>query len=174
MLIAEAGGALGFSRLAEKLLKTRAASMIGTWILGIIVCVDDYLNCLAVGAAVKKITDKERVSWEMLAYIINSTGVTVCAIIPFSSRAAFMGGLMEKADMLGGYSVSGAYIHTIPYMLYGWLAVVCVPLFILKIFPLFGPMKKAEQRALETGEVFSARIKAQLGGTSGRGTEVQE
>ncbi len=70
-------------------------------ILGIIVCVDDYLNCLAVGAAVRKITDKERVS-EMLAYIINSTGVTVCAIIPFSSWAAFMGGLMEKADMLGG------------------------------------------------------------------------
>ena len=88
--------------------------MIGTWILGIIVCVDDYLNCLAVGAAVRKITDKERVSREMLAYIINSTGVTVCAIIPFSSWAAFMGGLMEKADMLGGYSVSGAYIHTIP------------------------------------------------------------
>ena len=162
MLITEAGGALGFSRLAERFLKTRTASMIGTWILGIIVCVDDYLNCLAVGAAVRKITDKERVSREMLAYIINSTGVTVCAIIPFSSWADFMGGLMEKADMLGGYSVSGAYIHTIPYMLYGWLAVICVPLFILKVIPLFGPMKSAERRALDTGEVFSAQTKAQL------------
>ncbi len=162
-LITEAGGALGFSRLSEKILKTRKMSMIGTWILGIIVCVDDYLNCLAVGAAVRKITDNERVSREMLAYIINSTGVTVCAIIPFSSWAAFMGGLMEKADMLGGYSVSGAYIHTIPFMLYGWLAVICVPLFILKIIPLFGPMKKSEKRALTTGEVFSPESKAQLG-----------
>ena len=161
-LITEAGGALGFSRLAEKVLKTRTASMLGTWILGIIVCVDDYLNCLAVGAAVRKITDEKRVSREMLAYIINSTGVTVCAIIPFSSWAAFMGGLMDKADMLEGYSVAGAYIHTIPYMLYGWLAVIFVPLFILKIVPLFGPMKRSEERALTTGEVFSAEAKAQM------------
>ena len=149
--------------LSEKILKTRKMSMLGTWILGIIVCVDDYLNCLAVSAAVRKITDNEKVSREMLAYIINSTGVTVCAIIPFSSWAAFMGGLMEKSDMLGGYSVSGAYIHTIPFMLYGWLAVICVPLFILKVIPLFGPMKKAENRALTTGEVFSPEAKAQLG-----------
>lgn len=163
MLITEAGGALGFSKLAEKILKTRTASMIGTWVLGIIVCVDDYLNCLAVGAAVRKITDKLKVSREMIAYIINSTGVTVCAIIPFSSWAAFMGGLMKKADMLDGLTVSGAYIHSIPYMLYGWLAVICVPLFCLKVLPLFGPMKKAEQRALQTGEVFSPEAKAQLG-----------
>lgn len=161
-LITEAGGALGFARMAEKVLKTRPASMIGTWILGIIVCVDDYLNCLAVGAAVRTITDEKRVSREMLAYIINSTGVTVCAIIPFSTWAAFMGGLMEKSDMLGGYSVSGAYIHTIPYTLYGWLAVIFVPLFILKIVPLFGPMKRSEERALTTGEVFSAEAKAQM------------
>lgn len=162
-LITEAGGALGFSRLADKVLKTRTASMIGTWILGIIVCVDDYLNCLAVGAAVRKITDEKKVSREMLAYIINSTGVTVCAIIPFSSWAAFMGGLMDKSDMLGSYSsVAGAYIHTIPYMLYGWLAVLFVPLFILKIVPLFGPMKRSEERALTTGEVFSAEAKAQM------------
>mgnify|MGYP003496269739 FL=1 len=58
MLITEAGGALGFSHLAEKVLKTRTATLIGTWVLGIIVCVDDYLNCLAVGAAVRKIADK--------------------------------------------------------------------------------------------------------------------
>lgn len=70
---------------------------------------------------------------------------------------------MEKSGMLGGYSVSGAYIHTIPFMLYGWLAVICVPLFILKVIPLFGPMKKAEERALTTGEVFSPEAKAQLG-----------
>ncbi|MGF6375878.1 Na+/H+ antiporter NhaC [Clostridiales Family XIII bacterium PM5-7] len=70
---------------------------------------------------------------------------------------------MKKADMLDGLTVSGAYIHSIPYMLYGWLAVICVPLFCLKVLPLFGPMKKAEQRALQTGEVFSPEAKAQLG-----------
>lgn len=163
MLITEAGGALGFSKLAEKFLKTRTATMIGTWILGIVVCVDDYLNCLAVGAAVRKLADNHKISREMIAYIVNSTGVTVCAIIPFSSWAAFMGGLMDKSDMLNGLSVSGAYIHTIPYMLYCLLAVVFVPLFILKIVPLFGPMKKAENRALTTGEVFSKETKEALG-----------
>jgi len=71
-----------------------------------------------------------------------------------------MGGLMQKADMLGGLSVTGAYIHTIPYVIYGWLAIIVVPLICLKVIPLFGPMKKAEQRAMETGEVQSPEAKA--------------
>lgn len=162
-LITESGGALGFARVAEKVLKTRKAAMLGTWILGIIVCVDDYLNALAVGAAVRKVADKERVSREMIAYIVNSTGVTVCAIIPFSSWAAFMSGLMNKADLLGGFSPSGAYIRAIPFVIYGWLAIIAVPLFIIGILPLFGPMKAAEKRALETGEVLSPESKKLVG-----------
>ncbi len=158
-LITESGGVLGFSRVAEKALKTRKQTMIGTWILGIIVFVDDYLNCLAVGAAVRKISDKYKISREMLAYIVNATGVTVCAIVPFSSWSAFMGGLMKKSDMLGGLNVTSAYIHTIPFVIYGWLAVIVVPLICLKVIPLFGPMKKAELRALETGEVQSPEAK---------------
>jgi len=163
MLITEAGGVLGFSNLASKVLKTRTSTMIGTWILGIIVFVDDYLNCLAVGAAVRKIADKQRISREMIAYIVNATGVTVCAIVPFSSWSAFMGGLMKKSDMLGGLSVTGAYVHTIPFVIYGWLAVITVPLFITKVLPLFGPMKAAEKRAIETGEVQSPEAKAAHG-----------
>lgn len=159
-LITESGGVLGFSNLAEKVLKTRKQTMIGTWILGLIVFVDDYLNCLAVGAAVRKIADRQKISREMIAFIVNATGVTMCAIVPFSSWSAFMGGLMQKADMLGGLSVTGAYIHTIPYVIYGWLAIIVVPLICLKVIPLFGPMKKAEQRAMETGEVQSPEAKA--------------
>lgn len=163
MLVTEAGGALGFSKLAEKILNGRKSAMLGTWILGIVVCVDDYLNSLAVGAAVRKVTDREKVSREMIAYIVNSTGVTVCAIIPFSSWAAFMGGLMKKANMLEGLTTSGAYMHAIPYMIYGWIAIICVPLFIIKVLPLFGPMKRAEERALNEGEVLSEESKKVLG-----------
>lgn len=155
MLMQESGGVLGFSNLTHRLLKTRKASLIGTWILGIIVFVDDYLNSLAVGAAVRDITDKQRVSREMLAYIVNSTGVTVCAIVPISTWAAFMSAQMETAGMTEGMSAASAYMHSIPFVFYGWLAVLCVPLFCLGILPLFGPMKAAEKRALETGEVFS-------------------
>jgi len=162
MLMQESGVVLGFSNLAHKILKTRKASMIGTWILGIIVFVDDYLNSLAVGAAVRDITDKHRVSREMLAYIVNSTGVTVCAIVPISTWAAFMSAQMKTAGMTEGMSAASAYAHSIPFMFYGWIAVICVPLFCLKILPLFGPMKAAEKRALETGEVFSESSKNAL------------
>ena len=161
-LMQDSGGVLGFAGIARKLLKTRKSSMLGSWILGIIIFVDDYLNCLAVGAAVRDLTDDHKVPREMLAYIVNSTGVTVCAIIPFSTWGAFMGTQMEEAGMTGSLSAVGAYIQAMPFIVYGWLAVLIVPLFILGIIPLFGPMKKANQRALETGEVLSPESKAAL------------
>ena len=158
-----AGGVFGFSKMTEKLIKSRTSSLIGTWILGLIVYVDDYLNCLAIGSAMRSITDRFKVSREMLAYIINSTGVTVCAIVPFSTWGAFMGGLMQK-NGIGGEDISAlsAYFSTVPFVVYGWLAVLIVPLFCLKIIPLYGPMKNAEERALSTGEVFSAVSKQNL------------
>lgn len=162
MLMQEAGGVLGFSNLSHKVLKTRKATLIGSWILGIIVFVDDYLNCLAVGAAVRDLTDKNKISREMLAYIVNSTGVTVCAIIPISTWAAFMSAQMKTADMTEGLSAAGAYLHTIPFIVYGWIAVIVVPLVCLNIIPLFGPMKEAEKRALETGETLSETSRAAL------------
>ncbi len=162
MLMQESGGVLGFSNMTHKLLKTRNASLIGSWILGIIVFVDDYLNCLAVGAAVRDITDKQRVSREMLAYIVNSTGVTICAIVPISTWAAFMSAQMETAGMTQGMTPASAYVHSIPFVFYGWLAVLVVPLFATRILPLFGPMKAAEQRAMEIGEVFSEASKKAL------------
>lgn len=136
--------------------------MIGTWILGIIIFVDDYLNCLAVGAATRDLCDEHKIPREMLAYIVNSTGVTVCAIIPFSTWGAFMGTQILGAGVDEGASVFSVYVQTMPFVLYGWLAVIAVPLFSLGIIPLFGPMKKAEQRALTTGEVFSPEAKAAL------------
>ena len=161
-LLSDSGGVLGFSGLARKTLKTRKQTMIGTWILGIIIFVDDYLNCLAVGAATRDLCDEHKIPREMLAYIVNSTGVTVCAIIPFSTWGAFMGTQILGAGVDEGASVFSVYVQTMPFVLYGWLAVIAVPLFSLGIIPLFGPMKKAEQRALTTGEVFSPEAKAAL------------
>lgn len=155
MLMQESGGVLGFSNLANRLLKSRKAAQMGTWVLGWIIFVDDYLNSLAIGAAVRNITDRYRISREMLAYIVNSTGVTVCAIIPISTWGAFMSMQMEKSGMTEGYSATVAYAHSVPFMVYAWIAVFCVPLFSLKVLPIFGPMKLAEQRAIDTGETLS-------------------
>jgi len=154
-VLEKSGGVLGFSSLTEKVVKNRKSSMLTAWILGIIIFVDDYLNSLAVGSAMRKITDKYKVSREMLAFIVNATGATVCVIVPFSTWSAFMSGQMEANGMTGGASATAAYMSAIPYMIYPWLAVIVVPFVILKIIPTFGPMKKAELRAMETGEVLS-------------------
>jgi tetracycline resistance efflux pump len=153
-LLEKSGGALGFSAMATRHTKSKKASLIVTWILGILVFVDDYLNALSVGAAMRKVTDHYRVSREFLAYVINSTGAAVCVLIPFSTWSAFMAGQLEANNVLANGSGTGAYIATIPYILYGWVAVLVVPLFALRIIPRFGPMKKAELRAEQSGQVF--------------------
>ena len=161
-LMTKSGGVLGFSTLAGKLLKTRKQTLLGTWILGIIVFVDDYLNCLAVGAAIRPLADKQNISREMIAYIINSTGVTVCAIIPISTWGAFMSGLMKESGMTEGMSAFEGYCHAIPYMFYAIVAVIAVPLVCMKVLPMFKPMKLAEERAINTGETLSPVDKAAL------------
>lgn len=154
-LLEDSGGALGFAGMARKFLKTRKQTLIGTWILGIIIFVDDYLNCLAVGAATRQLCDDQKISREMLAFIVNSTGVTVCAIVPISSWGAFMGSQMETSGLTGGLSAFSAYCASLPFVLYGWLAVIFVALYCLNIVPLFGPMKRAEVAAM-TGKNSSS------------------
>ena len=153
-LLEKSGGAMGFSAIAARITKTRKSALISTWILGIIIFIDDYLNALAVGAAMRKVTDKYGVPREFLAYVINSTGATVCVIIPFSTWSAFMAGQMEASGAAEAGAGTAVYISTLPYILYAWIAVLVVPLFILKVIPVWGPMKRAEQRVLETGQTF--------------------
>ena len=111
-LMTDSGGVLGFTKIAKKWLNSRNKTLIGTWILGIIIFIDYYLNCLAVGAATRPLSDDYKISREMSSYIINSTGVTVCAIVPISSWGAFMSGLMEKAELTNGLSAFSAYSHS--------------------------------------------------------------
>jgi Na+/H+ antiporter NhaC len=154
-LMEGSGVVLGVSKAIERIVKTRKTALLGIWILGMLFFFDEYLNVFAVSAIMKRITDKFKISREMLAFIINSTGVTICVIVPFSSWSVFMLGLMEKADMTQGLSPIAAYMQTIPYIVYGWFTVLTVPLFAVGVLPLFGSMKKSESRALETGQVLS-------------------
>lgn len=154
-IVEGSGGVLGVSKVAGKTAKTRKKALLGTWILSALFFFDEYLNVLAVSAIMKRITDQFKISREMLAFIVNSTAVTICVIMPFSSWSVFMSGLMEKADMTQGLSPIAAYMQTIPYIAYGWFTVLTVPLFATGVLPLFGPMKKSESRALETGQVLS-------------------
>jgi tetracycline resistance efflux pump len=164
LLLEQSGGALGFGEFGTKIAKTRASSLIITWILGIIVFIDDYLNNLGVGTAMRNITDKHNVAREYLAYVINSTGAAVCVLVPMSSWAILMISIYDGLGVQVNGSSFTAYVHTIPFMFYAWAAVLIVPLIALKIIPIWGPMKKAQLRADE-GQLFpeNSQVK-QIGG----------
>jgi tetracycline resistance efflux pump len=151
-LLVHTGGAFAFGRAAQNVAKGRKSSLLMTCFLGIVIFVDDYLNALTVGETMKRITDKYKVSREMLAYIVDSTAAPICVLIPISTWAVFFGGLLVANDVAPAGDASGiqTYISAIPYMLYAWLAMIMVILVILGIVPIFGPMKKAELAAQQS------------------------
>lgn len=150
-LLIRTGSASAFTAALSDKVRTTRSALLTTWGLGIFMFVDDYLNSLAVGAAMRNLTDKFQVSREKLAYVVDSTAAPISVVIPFSTWGAFFGGLLVAnglADEGQGLSV---YISAIPYMFYAWVAVLLVPIVAWGLLPDLGPMKKAEQRARETG-----------------------
>ncbi len=152
-ILDQTGAAMGFADIGAKVANSRKKTQMFTWILGIIIFVEDYLNALGVGVAMRSLSDKWKISREKLAFIVNSTGAAVCILVPFSSWGVLY---ISQIDGTKALDISGfdAYVHSIPYMLYAWIAVIVVPLYIFGIIPLFGPMKQAEERAMQTGKVF--------------------
>lgn len=144
----EISGCLGgFTEWLRGKIKSRRQSMLATACVGVVVFIDDYLNCLAVSSSVKKLTDYYQVSREKLAYIIDSTAAPMCVIVPVSTWAVFFAGLLEENGIAESNQGMSLYISSIPFMMYAWLALVVVFLVALGIIGDFGPMKKAEQRA---------------------------
>ena len=127
-----------------------------TWFLGVVIFIDDYLNSLTVGSCMTSLTDKHRVPREFLSYIVDSTAAPLCVIIPISTWAVFASRILET----NGWAPEGEglmyFIKTIPYNFYGWLAALIVPLIILGVIPIFGPMKKAFKRVEEGGPLAPA------------------
>ena len=117
------------------------------WVLGIFLFVDDYLNSLAVGAAMRKVTDSYKTSREMLAYVVDSTAAPISVVIPISTWAVFFGALLVDNGIAAEGEGVRTYISSIPYMFYAWVAFLMVPLVISGRIPLIGPMRKAEARA---------------------------
>ena len=157
-LLGASHGTIGFSKKLEKFCKGPKTTQMVTWLLGIIIFIDDYLNIMTLSTCMSKLTDKQKVPREALAYIIDSTGAPVCSILPFSTWAVFFAGLFYSVPAVRelGYS-SGleVFIHIIPYAFYAIVAVIMVPLFIFGLIPKIGVMKKAYKRVKETGCVYS-------------------
>lgn len=150
-LLVKSGGALAFGSFVSSRIKSKKGALLTTWLMGLIIFVDDYLNALTIGTAMKNVTDKHRTSREYLAYIIDSTAAPICVLVPLSTWAVFASGLFEENGVVAEGMGGAAYLQTIPFVLYGWIAVLVVLLSIIGIIPKFGPMKKAEIRAETTG-----------------------
>lgn len=152
-LLVRVGAAARFGDAASARIRTRGGSLAVTWLLGLAVFIDDYLNVLAVSSSVKRFTDRYRVSREMLAYVVDSTAAPVCILVPISTWTAYFSGLLEETGWAAPGRGLSLYIDAIPFMLYAWIAVALALLVGAGRVPAIGPMRKAERRARETGQV---------------------
>lgn len=151
-LLLRSGASATFADKLSNHIKGRRSTLMAAWSMGIFLFVDDYLNSLAVGTAMRKLSDKYKVSREMLAYVVDSTAAPISVIIPVSTWAVFFGKLMETNNIAPPGQGVSTYITAIPYMLYPWFAVLMIPLVVSGIIPLIGPMKKSEKRAKTDGK----------------------
>lgn len=152
-ILIRTGATSSFTALMSSYVRSEKSALMATWGLGILMFVDDYLNSLAVGSAMRNLTDKYKISREKLAYVVDSTAAPISVIIPFSTWGVFFAGLIVANGIAPEGEGFSTYISAIPYMLYPWIAVLMVPLVIAGIIPSFGPMKTAETRAQLTGQM---------------------
>ncbi len=149
-LVNKAGGSKAFGEWAQKHVKGKVGAQIATFILGILIFIDDYFNCLTVGSVMRPVTDKHKISRSKLAFIIDATAAPICMIAPISSWAAAVS--QYAAD---GQGLS-LFIAAIPFNFYSILTLVFVLGLVLMKFD-FGPMRKHEINA-ENGDLFSGAV----------------
>ena len=149
-LVNAAGGSAAFGRWAEKNIKTRVGAMLATFVLGVLIFIDDYFNCLTVGSVMRPVTDGHKISRAKLAYLIDATAAPVCMIAPVSSWAAAVSGV--AADLDTGVSGIQLFVQAIPLNFYSLLTFVFIIGMALMQLD-YGPIKKHEELALQTGEL---------------------
>lgn len=139
-LVNRAGGSAAYGRWACRRIKSKAGALVSTSVLGILIFIDDYFNCLTVGSVMRPVTDKFKISREKLAYIIDSTAAPVCIIAPISSWAAAVSSIAPEGEGLS------LFIRSIPYNLYALLTLLTV--IVMSCMDLdYGKMRKMELAA---------------------------
>jgi Na+/H+ antiporter NhaC len=150
-LMVRSGGAMKFGEDLLKYIKTKKAALLGTWALGLFIFLDDYLSALTVGITMRKITDHFKISREYLAYIVNTTAAPWSVLVPISTWTLFVGSVLEKTHYAAAGQGNHVYLSIIPFVTYGWVSVLLIPLIAMGIIPLFGKMKHMQHLA-ETNE----------------------
>ncbi|MDO4876265.1 MAG: Na+/H+ antiporter NhaC family protein [Oscillospiraceae bacterium] len=144
----KAGGSAAFGEWASKRVHSRRSAMLATTLLGCLIFIDDYFNCLTVGSVMRPVTDKEKISRAKLAYLIDATAAPVCIIAPISSWAAAVSDFAPE-----GTNGIMLFIRAIPYNYYALLSILMIVC--LSVFKIdYGPMKRHELNALN-GDLFT-------------------
>ncbi len=147
-LVNLSGASRAFGEWAQTHIKTRTGAMLATFLLGVLIFIDDYFNCLTVGSVMAPVTDSKRISRAKLAYLIDATAAPVCMIAPVSSWAAAVSGCVESET----YSGIGLFVRAIPYNFYSILTLVFIIAISLMGYD-YGKMAGYEIKAQKTGEL---------------------
>ena len=148
-LINKSGASRSFGTWAQTHIKTKAGALFATFLLGVLIFIDDYFNCLTVGSVMSPVTDSKKISRVKLAYIIDATAAPVCMIAPVSSWAAAVSGCVESEN----YSGIELFVRAIPYNFYSILTFVFIIVGIVILGIDYGKMSTFEIKAQETGDL---------------------
>ena len=151
----KSGGSAAFGRWAATHIKSRVGAQLMTIVLGCLIFIDDYFNCLTVGSVMRPVTDTHKISRAKLAYIIDATAAPVCIIAPISSWAAAVSGFAEGSGMNG----LELFVSAIPYNFYALFTIVMMIGIVLMNFD-YGPMKVHEANAKNKGDLFTSKVEA--------------
>lgn len=150
-LINKSGGSAAFGAWAHTHIKSRVGATLATFVLGVLIFIDDYFNCLTVGSVMRPVTDRHNISRAKLAFLIDATAAPVCMIAPVSSWAAAVSKFTEGT----GYSGIELFVRAIPYNFYSILMLVFIIAITLMKFD-YGPMKLHEFNAMKKGDLFTS------------------
>lgn len=149
-LMNKAGGSAAFGQWAQNHIRSRVGAQLATILLGVLIFIDDYFNCLTVGSVMRPVTDKHRISRAKLAYLIDATAAPVCIIAPISSWAAAVAAFADDGVGLK------LFINAIPFNFYALLTIVMmIGLVLMK--KDYGPMKRFEDNAIRNNDLFSGK-----------------
>lgn len=149
-LMNKVGGSAAFGQWASEHIKSRVGAQLATMVLGVLIFVDDYFNCLTVGSVMRPVTDRHKVSRSKLAYLIDATAAPVCIIAPVSSWAAAVTSSVPDDSGINGFAM---FLNTIPYNFYALATLMMIIVITVKKFD-YGPMKKHEANAIK-GDLFT-------------------
>ncbi len=148
-LINKAGGSAAFGEWAKTHIKSRTGAMLATFVLGVLIFIDDYFNCLTVGSVMRPVCDEHKISRAKLSYLIDATAAPVCMIAPVSSWAAAVASYAPEGQGIA------LFIKAIPYNFYSLLTFVFIIYVCVRKFD-FGPMKLHEYNAINNGDLYTS------------------